>query len=66
MGQANLCFPSGGGHNQLMESLIWPGLMAECGLTSGSDKGLSEAELIRRLEEKEEKHLPTPHDQFHV
>jgi hypothetical protein len=29
--------------------------MAECGLTSGDDKGLSEAELIGRLEGKEEK-----------
>lgn len=32
--------------------------MAECGLTSGSDKELSEAELIRRLEEKEGKQTP--------
>lgn len=38
-----------------MESLTWPGLLAECGLTSGSDKGPSEAELIRRLEEKRRK-----------
>lgn len=33
--------------------------MAECGLTSGRDKGLSEAELIKRLEEKEEKQNPS-------
>lgn len=38
--------------------------MAECGLTSGSDKELSEAELIRRLEEKRRK--TNPPDQFHV
>lgn len=45
-----------------MESLTWPGLLAECGLTSGSDKGPSEAELIRRLEEKRRKTTlpPTP------
>ena len=67
MGSANLCFPKVGGQNQLMESLTWPGLLAECGLTSGSDKGPSEAELIRRLEEKKKKNNPPPHpDQFHV
>lgn len=56
-----------GGQNQLMESLTWPGLLAECGLTSGSDKGPSEAELIRRLEEKRRKTtLPQPPDQFQV
>ena len=55
MGSANLCFPKVGGQNQLMESLTWPGLLAECGLTSGSDKGPSEAELLRRLEEKRRK-----------
>lgn len=45
-----------------MESLTWPGLLAECGLTSGSDKGPSEAELTRRLEEKRRKTTlpPTP------
>lgn len=32
--------------------------MAERGLTSGGDKGLSEAELIGRLEEKGEKQNP--------
>ena len=62
MGSTNLCFPKVGGQNQLMESLTWPGLLAECGLTSGSDKGPSEAELIRRLEEKRRKTTlpPTP------
>lgn len=59
-GPSQFVLPNGGGQNQLMESLIWPGLMAQCGLTSGSDKGLSDAGLIRRLEEKEEKHIPTP------
>ena len=61
-GQSQCVLPKagGGGQNQLMESLTWPGLMAECGLTSGSDKGPSEAELIRRLDKKEEKHPPPP------
>lgn len=57
-GQSQFVLPEVGGQNQLMESLPWPGLMAERGLTSGSDKGLSEPELIRRLEEKEEKQNP--------
>lgn len=61
-GQSQCVLPKagGGGQNQLMESLTWPGLMAECGLTSGSDKGPSEAELIRRLDKKEEKQPPPP------
>lgn len=65
-GQSQCVLPKagGGGQNQLMESLTWPGLMAECGLTSGSDKGPSEAELIRRLDKKEEKQPPP--DQCHV
>lgn len=58
-GQSQFVLPKWGGQNQLMESRTWPGLVAECGLTSGSDKGLSEAELIRRLEEKEEKQNPS-------
>lgn len=47
-----------------MESLTWPGLLVECGLTSGHDKGLSEAELIRRREEKERKIIPPPQINF--
>lgn len=38
-GLSQFALPKRGGQNQLMESRTWPGLMAECGLTSGSDKG---------------------------
>ena len=67
MGSPDLRFPKVGGQNQLMESLTWPGLLAECGLTSGGDKGPFEAELIRRLEGKRRKTTLSPiPNQSHV
>lgn len=46
----------GGKAESINGNSIWPG--GPDGLTSGGDKGLSEAELIGRLEEKEEKQNP--------
>lgn len=57
-GLSQFALPKRGGQNQLMESRTWPGLMAECGLTSGSDK--------EDWRKKKKNTAPPPPDQFHV